>query len=146
MDEVRAKVEAQAPVHVLEALRWLEQNGYRLSGSQDGGMGLSLSYSGACEVLVIRDRSQWTIDIAPAPGAEFYSYDLLRPAASGTDYRLPAGDESWLATLPGVLEWIHGPGVAAAIDRLKDQRYVLMWPDSRTAADIRRRWKRDRTG
>ncbi|MEO3748677.1 hypothetical protein [Plantactinospora sp. B5E13] len=85
-------------------------------------------------------------------------YDLLIAASRGLDYpdcfpehagiprfplpeQLPVG-VSWRSTLPAVLDWISGPGVAEAVQRANDQRYVVMWPDSPTARQLRRTWRR----
>ncbi|MFC6022132.1 hypothetical protein ACFP2T_38965 [Plantactinospora solaniradicis] len=41
-----------------------------------------------------------------------------------------------------MLDWIGGPGVAEALQRADDQRYVVMWPDSHKAKQLRRTWRR----
>jgi hypothetical protein len=105
----------------------------------------------------------WCLDVAPTPGAKPIQYDLLLPAHEGRDdadyyagYQATARQEpgryrrqeqlplalSWRQTLPSVLEWINGPEVAQAVAHVADQRYVLMWPTSHKARDIRRRWRR----
>ena len=84
-------------------------------------------------------------------------YDLLVAAQRGQTYwdcfpgdmgfgllgharQLPPG-LSWRGTLPDVLAWIGGRDVAEAIDRARDQRYVVMWPDSHKAKQLRRCWR-----
>ncbi|MBE1491160.1 hypothetical protein [Plantactinospora soyae] len=89
-------------------------------------------------------------------------YDLLSAASRNLDYadcfpecadipssplpeQLPVG-VGWRSTLPTVLAWIGGPGVAEAVKRANDQRYVVMWPDSNKAKELRRTWRRQANG
>ena len=127
----------------------------RRSGASDWGA--AFVYSGDTEVHVGVERSQWYLDIAPALGKPPIQYDLLVAAQRAQTYwdcfpgglgvglpghtrQLPPG-LSWCETLPDVLAWIDGRDVAEAINRARDQRYVVMWPDSPKAAQLRRRWQ-----
>ena len=140
-------------------MHWLLDNGYMLTGSQIGASdwGAAFVYSAGAEVHVGVERSQWYLDIAPAPGEPPIQYDLLVAAQRAQTYwdcfpgrlgfdlpghtrQLPPG-LSWCDTLPDVLAWIDGRDVAEAIDRARDQRYVVMWPDSPKAKQLRRSWR-----
>jgi hypothetical protein len=144
---------------VRAAVRWLLDNGYQLFRSQIGASDWSSSfvYAGDAEVHVGVERSQWYMDIAPAPGVPPIQYDLLVAAQRGQTYwdcfpsgmgfgrpgqdrQLPPG-LSWRSTLPDVLAWIGGHEVAEAVARARDQRYVAMWPDSHKAKQLLRSWR-----
>ncbi len=110
--------------------------------------GSQFVYTGGAEVLITVDRSQWMLDVAPRPGAEAWQYDLLIAAQKGQPYgevfptvgirsagdplpeQLPEG-VSWRETLPGILQWVTGDGVQAAVDRARNERFRLMWPHTR---------------
>ena len=144
---------------VRAAVHWLLNNGYQLARSQIGASdwSASLVYTGDAEVHVGVERSQWYLDIAPAPGEPPIQYDLLVAAQRGQTYwdcfpsdvgfdlpgharQLPPG-LSWRNTLPDVLAWIGGHDVAGAVARALDQRYVVMWPDSHKAKHLLRSWR-----
>jgi hypothetical protein len=144
---------------VRSAVHWLLDNGYQLAGSQVGASDWSASfvYVGAAEVHVGVERSQWHMEIAAASGQPPIQYDLLVAAQRGQTYwdcfptgvgsdppgharQLPSG-LSWRNTLPDVLAWIGGHDVAEAVARARDQRYVVMWPDSHKANQLRRSWR-----
>jgi hypothetical protein len=160
MGSVREYAESVATADVRATLEWLDGAGYTLSqssGSPGETFGnLALVFSGGCVVQIVRDRGQWMADLKPASGPTFYNLDLLVPAALGIDYPEPSpGDRlpdqlpdgvSWREVFPIVLDWLQGPGAAEAVARMGDQRYVLMWPTSHQARDIRRRWKREGGG
>ena len=126
---------SQAPVDVRETVAWLLANGYSLLSHQgEGTFGALFVFVGEAEVRITVDRSQWFLDVAHAPGAEAWQYDLLVAARSGQPYgeRFPATDSkplartlpeqlpegaSWRQTLPGVLAWVRGPGVDEEVER-----------------------------
>jgi hypothetical protein len=145
---------------VRAAVRWLLDNSYRLARAQVGvsDWSASLVYTGNGEVHVGVERSQWYLEVAPAPGLPPIQYDLLVAAQRGHTYwdcfpadtdlgppgrirELPAG-ASWHKTLPDVLAWVVEHDVAEAVARARDQRYVVMWPDSHKAKQLRRSWRR----
>ena len=138
---------AWAPADVQETLAWLLDNGYELA-SQHGSntFGAAFHLVGDVEVVIVVDRSQWGLAVAPTPDAEAWSYDLLLAAHSGMDYRerfpsvervpftsplaaqLPEG-VSWRATLPEILVWVKRPGVDAGVEEALRQRVAQMWPE-----------------
>jgi hypothetical protein len=147
---------------VLATMRWLEASGYVLTeatgGTGEGNGSVRLVFTGRREVAITLDRSQWVLDVADAPGSRLVDFDLLLPSMRGIDYadwaaaaaqaaggarlpdQLPRG-VSWRQTLPLVLEWLGGPGVAGAIALASDQRYAVTWPTSHKARALRRRWR-----
>jgi hypothetical protein len=147
-----------APDDVRATVRWLVDNGYELARSQidASDWAASFVYAGQAEVHVGVERSQWYLDIAPAPGMQPIQYDLLVAASRGHNYwdsfpgvgsdppgaarQLPPG-LSWRNTLPAVLAWIGRQDVAEAVARVSDQRYLLMWPESHKAKQLRRVWR-----
>jgi len=64
-------IERFATDDVRAAVYWLLDNGYMLAGSQiaTSDWSAALVYSGDAEVHVGVERSQWYLDIAPAPGS-----------------------------------------------------------------------------
>jgi hypothetical protein len=140
------------------SIRWLLDNGYTLTRVQtSAGQVYALVYGGQAEVIVSVDRSQWFLEIARTPGAPPIQFDLLVAAQRGQTYwdcfprqvdpgstrlpeQLPPG-VSWRNTLPDVLMWIGGPDVTEMVDRARDQRYVVMWPESHKAKQLRRFWR-----
>ena len=164
---MREYAESRATDDVRATLRWLDEAGYVLTEAKGGAeapMGsAALVFTGRCEVRIILESGQWCLDVAATPGAKPIQYDLLLPAREGRDYsdyyagyqavardepgersrlpeQLPPG-VSWRQTLPSVLEWITRPEVTHAVALVADQRYVLMWPTSHKARDLRRRWR-----
>jgi hypothetical protein len=147
-----------APDDVRATVRWLVDNGFELARSQidASDWAASFVYAGEAEVHVGVERSQWYLDIAPAPGMQPIQYDLLVAASRGHNYwdsfpgvgsdppgaarQLPPG-LSWRNTLPAVLAWIGRQDVAEAVARVSDQRYLLMWPESHKAKQLRRVWR-----
>ncbi len=143
-------LERFAPEDVRSAVAWLTGNGYDLvSLKGDSTLGAQFVFVGEAEVHVTVDRSQWLLDVAPAPGADAWQYDLLLAAQAGQDYAdlFPAAgsrslndrlaeqlpeDVSWRHTLPAILEWVTGDDVPAAVDRALHQRHDLMWPRTGT--------------
>jgi hypothetical protein len=146
---------------VCSTVEWLEEHEYQLTESQFQPPGSTwytlFVFTADAQVGINCERSQWSMDIAPAPGAEWMQYDLLIAASRGRDYadcfpsrgdiltrplpkQLPEG-VSWRSTLPAVLDWISGPGVAQAVAHAQDQRYVMMWPDSPEAKQLLRTWR-----
>lgn len=150
--EVEDFLRFRAPVDVQETVAWLLANGYTLSSHEgEGEFGAQFVYTGQAEVRIGVDRSQWSLDIAQAPGAQPWQYDLLIAASSGRPYgqqftavgpvgsrpskpnlprQLPEG-VSWRRTLPGVLSWVQGPSVAEAVATALRERFALMWPGDR---------------
>lgn len=148
--EIDEFMQRYAPVDVRETVEWLTANGYTLALHQGvSTVGAQFVYVGDAEVHITVDRSQWYLDVAPTPGAGAWQYDLLIAAHTDKDYaeffpetgvgsvgedqlpkQLPAG-VSWRATLPEVLQWIHGPDVRAGVERALHQRFTLMWPRER---------------
>jgi hypothetical protein len=148
-----------APDDVRAAVRWLLDNGYQLARAQIGASDWAalFVYAGDAEVQVGVERSQWYMDIAPAQGEPPIHYDLLVAAQRGQTYwdcfardvgsdppgharQLPHG-LSWRNTLPDVLAWIGEHDVVEAVARASDQRYVVMWPDSHKAKQLRASWR-----
>lgn len=159
----RQYAEEHATDDVLSTMRWLEASGYVLTAATGGtgeyNGGVRLVYTGQREVAITRDRGQWFLDVADAPGGKRILFELLLGAMQGMEYadwqaavaqargaaRLP--DQlppavSWQRTLPSALEWLGGPGAAEAVALASDRRYAAMWPDSRKARALRRRWQR----
>ena len=77
-----------APDDVRTTVRWLVDIGYELALSQIGASDWDASfvYAGEAEVHVGVERSQWYLDIAPAPGMQPIQYDLLVAAQRGHNY------------------------------------------------------------
>lgn len=132
-----------------DTIAWLSANGYSLSSHRgEGTFGAQLVYTSDAEVLVTVDRSQWILDVAPGPGTEAFQYDLLIAAHVGQPYedvfptvvarsvgdplpeQLPEG-VSWRETLPGILRWVRGDEVRAAVDRARKERDRMMWTRTR---------------
>jgi hypothetical protein len=109
-----------APTDVQHTLAWLSSSGYVLV-SQEGTntFGAVFVFEGDSVVQIIVDRSQWSLDVAVAPTAVLWQYDLLLAAQSSQGYerqfpgvgtrpagalpkQLPDG-VSWRETLPGIL-------------------------------------------
>lgn len=140
---------AYAPADVQHTVAWLVSRGYVLD-SQDGTntFGALFVFEGDSVVQIIVDRSQWSLDVAATPAAEFWHYDLLLAAQSGQEYgrrfpgvgtrtldghlpkQLPEG-VSWRETLPGLLHWIQASDVTELVTEAQQQRSTLMWPRSR---------------
>lgn len=147
--EVGEFLQRFAPVDVLETIAWLSANGYILSSHRgETTFGAEFVYVGDAEVRITVDRSQWFLDVAPRPGAEAWQYDLLIAARTGQPYgevfpaagsrsvgdplpdKLPEG-VSWRETLPGILKWVGGQGVPAAVDNALQERSRIMRPRTR---------------
>lgn len=135
-----------APGDVLETIAWLSANRYTLSSHRgEGTFGAQFVYTSDAEVLIIVDRSQWMLNVAPSPGAKAWQYDLLIAAQLGQPYgevfptvgsrsvgdplpeQLPEG-VSWRETLPGVLQWVKADEVETGVDHARLERDRLMWP------------------
>jgi hypothetical protein len=133
---------ANAPADVQHTVAWLLSSGYvPVSQRSADTFGAVFVFEGDSVVQIIVDRSQWSLDVAAAPAAEFWQYDLLLAAQSGQGYgqrfpgvgartsdaalpkQLPEG-VSWRETLPEILRLIQGErrhgvahrGTAAAIN------------------------------
>jgi hypothetical protein len=147
--EVDEFLQRFAPGDVQDSISWLIANGYTLSSHRgEGAFGAQFVYTSDAEVLVTVDRSQWFLDVAPRPGAEAWQYDLLIAAQMSKPYgevfptvgartvgdplpeQLPEG-VSWRETLPGILRWVKGDEVHAAVDQARHERDRLMWPRTR---------------
>lgn len=140
---------ANAPADVQHTVAWLVSSGYALV-SQEGTntFGALFVFEGDSVVQIIVDRSQWSLDVAAAPAAEFWHYDLLVAAQSGQEYerrfpgvrtrasdaplpkQLPEG-VSWRETLPGILHWLQASDVTESVTEAQQQRASLMWPRNR---------------
>jgi len=147
MTSVREEAEAEAPDDVRATMAWLEQAGYALrthGGPQQPFNNIALVYTGRCQIVITRDRNEWSLDIAPAPGERLYQYDLVLAAQDERDYgevfpddrffwvrdssslprppwQLPEG-VSWRETLPSAAEWVTGAGVTEALAWALQQR------------------------
>lgn len=147
--EVGEFLQRFAPNDVRETIAWLSANGYTLSSHRgESTFGAEFLYVGDAEVRIAVDRSHWFLDVAPRPGAEAWQYDLLIAARAGQPYgevfpeagsrsvgdphsdKLPEG-VSWRETLPGILKWVGGQGVSAAVDDALQERSRIMWPRTR---------------
>lgn len=142
-------IRVNAPADVQHTVAWLLSSGYVLV-SQEGAstFGASFVLEGDSVVQVIVDRSQWSLDVAAASGAQLWQYDLLLAAQSSQEYgrrfpgvgartldaplpkQLPEG-VSWRETLPGVLQWIQASDVTESVTEAQQQRSTLMWPRNR---------------
>lgn len=140
---------ANAPEDVQHTVSWLVSSGYVLV-SQEGAstFGAVFVLEGHSVVQIIVDRSQWSLDVAAAPAAEFWQYDLLLAAQSSHGYgrrfprvgartadaplpkQLPEG-VSWHETLPVILRWIQASDVTESVTEAQQQRSTLMWPQNR---------------
>lgn len=138
-----------APTDVQHTLAWLSSSGYVLV-SQEGTntFGAVFVFEGDSVVQIIVDRSQWSLDVAVAPAAVLWQYDLLlaaqssegyerrfpgvgtRPAGAALPKQLPDG-VSWCETLPGILRWIQAGDVTESVAEVLQQRSALMWPRNR---------------
>lgn len=78
------------------AIAWLSANGYTLSSHRgEGTLGAQFAYAGDARVVIIVDRSQWMLDVAPRPDAEPWQYELADCGAGR--YALRRGlPEGWL--------------------------------------------------
>lgn len=90
-------------------------------------------------VRVVRDRSQWFIDIAP-PGSRFVGLHVLLTAKDGVkpklrDHRagmplpesLPEGVR-WTVAVPAVVSWLEQEDAMNTIDRAERQWSAAMRP------------------
>lgn len=137
-------VQRLAPDDVRATIEWLSANGYTLRSHRgESTFGAQFIYAGQAEIHITVDRSQWTLDIAPRPGAQAWQYDLLIAAQTGQpygevfpetrsrslkdplSYQLPAG-VSWRETLPGILHWMDDEDVTAAVEHALHERQT-MW-------------------
>jgi hypothetical protein len=142
--EIDDFLQRSAPDDVRATIVWLSASGYTLSSHRgESTFGAQFVYAGQAEVLITVDRSQWMLDVAPRPGAQAWQYDVLIAAQSGQPYgevfpetgsrspgdplpdQLPEG-VSWRETLPGILQWVDGEGVSAAVERALRERHRLM--------------------
>jgi hypothetical protein len=151
VEDLRADefLQRSAPDDVQDTIAWLTANGYTLSSQRgESTFGAQFVYTSDPEVLVTVDRSQWMLDVARRPGTEAWQYDLLIVAHTGQPYgaifpavgarsvadplpeQLPEG-VSWRETLPGILQWVEGSEIQAAVDRARNERDRLMWPRAR---------------
>jgi hypothetical protein len=147
--EVGEFLQRFAPDDVRETIAWLIANGYTLDSHRgEGTFGAEFVYVGDAEVRITVDRSQWSLDVAPRPGAKSWQYDLLVAARTSRPYSevfpetgsrsvgypladtLPEG-VSWRETLPGILQWVDGEYVQAAVDAALQERHRMMWPRTR---------------
>src|SRR5688500_5900241 len=80
-------IRVNAPADVQHTVAWLLSSGYVLV-SQEGAstFGASFVLEGDSVVQVIVDRSQWSLDVAAASGAQLWQYDLLLAAQSSQEY------------------------------------------------------------
>jgi hypothetical protein len=144
--QVAEFIDRAAPGDVRETVAWLSANEYTLSAHRgEGAFGAQFVYTGEAEVTITVERSQWALDVARAPGAEAWQYDLLIAASRGLPYaeafpraadgsvsnplpqQLPEG-VSWATTLPGVLGWMTSGDREGAVHRAREERNRLMWP------------------
>lgn len=152
MADAKQWVKNVAPVDVVETIHFLERSGYELTHSViaslvgDG----QLRYSGEFDVVITRDRGQWTLDVVTID-RETFQLDLIAAGRAGryptepiegTPVQLPPW-LSWHNELPGLLQWLKSPGAGDKVLSASDERYVLMWPNSPKAKSIRARWKRE---
>jgi hypothetical protein len=109
---------------VAQTIRWLEGEGFVLCRSL-GGPGSSFGdvlldfERGGTRVTVVRDRSQWMVDIAPPGDAKERSLQVLlsamrgdtavhippRPLSAPLPDQLPEG-ETWRTAVPAVVAWL----------------------------------------
>jgi hypothetical protein len=147
--QVDAFFRANAPADVQHTVAWLFSSGY-VPVSQEGAsaFGALFVFEGDSAVRIIVDRSQWSLDVAAASGAQFWQYDLLLAAQSSQEYgrrfpgvgartldtplpkQLPEG-VSWRETLPGILHWIQASDVTESVTEAQQQRSTLIWPRNR---------------
>jgi hypothetical protein len=142
-------IRVNAPADVQHTVAWLLSSGYVLVPQEGAStFGASFVLEGDSVVQVIVDRSQWSLDVAAASGAQLWQYDLLLAAQSSQEYgrrfpgvgartldaplpkQLPEG-VSWRETLPGVLQWIQAGDVTESVTEAQQQRSTLMWPRNR---------------
>jgi len=110
---------------VRAAVHWLLDNGYMLAGSQiaTSDWSAALVYSGDAEVHVGVERSQWYLDIAPAPGEPPIPYDLLVAAQRAQTYwdcfpgGLGVGLPGHARQLPPRAELARHPARRVGVDR-----------------------------
>jgi hypothetical protein len=152
MVDARRWVKDVAPADVVETIRFLERSGYGLTQtviSSSLGNG-QLHFSGEYDVVITRDRGQWSLVIVATDG-EAFQLDLVAAGRTGryptepiegTPEQLPPWI-SWHEELPELLEWLKSPGARERVRSASDERYVLMWPSSPKAKSIRARWKRE---
>jgi hypothetical protein len=126
-----------APEDVAQTIRWLEGEGFVLCrslggpGDSFGDVLLDFEWAGT-RVTVVRDRSQWMVDIAPPGDAKERSLVVLLSAMRGDTAvqhstptarlsalpdQLPEG-ETWRTAVPAVVAWLmaedRAPEIAKA--------------------------------
>jgi hypothetical protein len=132
----------KAPRDVRAALRWLIEQGARITSEHGGATesfgDVAVEFSLAdATVSVVRDRHQWMMDIK-ADRMPSFDLDLIHQARMGTarwtrgghadlPEQLPAG-VSWAQELPHTLEWLRATTDAEKI--LKSLRRERVPPHS----------------
>lgn len=115
---------AEAPADVADTIRWLLSAGFGLAGERGGRNesfgNLLLEFERAGQrVVIVRDRRQWRIDIAPTGSTEPHGLQVFLWAMRGGEpelgprrsveaslpAQLPVG-ERWSAEVPAVLTWL----------------------------------------
>lgn len=131
----------KATPDVARTIRWLQSEGFRVievaGGPSDSFGNVSLTFEHAVLVMIVRDRGQWAMNVAPAVASEAHSLHVLMTAMTGAEPnpgrpgeplphlpdQLPDGVE-WSTELPKVVRWLESG------DRSDD------------IADADRRWRR----
>jgi len=124
---------SRATDDVAETIRWFEAEGFavvrELGGPKESFGNVLLEFDrGAVKATIVRDRSQWMIDIASV-GGKPHGLHVWLTAMRGTRAetrprrslgqpladQLPEG-ESWRVEVPAVIDWISVGDRSADID------------------------------
>jgi hypothetical protein len=124
---------SRATDDVAETIRWFEAEGFavvrELGGPKESFGNVLLEFErGAVRATIVRDRSQWMIDIASA-GGKPHGLHVWLAAMRGTRAetgprrsvgeplpdQLPVG-ESWRVEVPAVIDWVSCGDRSAEID------------------------------
>jgi hypothetical protein len=150
-----------APTDVADTLRWVAAEGFRLrhesGGSSEAFGNVLLEFERAgVRVMIVRDRSQWMIDIA-APEHKPHGLQVWLTAMRGKKpvpiedrspgatlpEQLPEG-ECWRSEVPAVIAWIAGANRAVEINaaseewrRVALESFATLRARSPSAADAR---------
>lgn len=130
-----------APEQVRLTLDWLETEGFSLksaTGGRTASFGdVCLDFVGIAVVRVVRDRSQWHVDVGPSGGTRRFSVAVLDAARRQVDWVYPTLEDGelpemlppgvvWTEVVPAVVEWIGRPGSVEAAELTDSQARQVM--------------------
>jgi hypothetical protein len=103
---------------IRSTVQWLEEQGYEMTASQfqvESSWSAVFVYTADAEVWIVCDRSQWYMDIAPAPGDEPMQYDrLIAASRSGAGRGKSVASGAGVAMVSPVLGHVDDSAVRVA--------------------------------